>query len=101
MQKKGSVVVEGIRSREEVEHFRGYCEDFNLVEVFVPPEIPAQADGKRRRTGDPKSARGGQGQLLGRDLRELGWGMSEVIRGADVRISNEGDLDDLKRRVRS
>ena len=97
--KKGSVVVEGIRSREEVEHFRGYCRDFNLVEVFVPPEIRLKRMANRRRTDDPKSVREGRDKLVGRDLRELGWGMSEAIREADVRISNEGDLGDLKKHV--
>jgi dephospho-CoA kinase len=35
-----------------------------------------------------------------RDARERGWGLEEVIRAADVRIVNEGSLQDFYENVR-
>ncbi len=35
-----------------------------------------------------------------RDARELGWGLGDVVRSEDVRILNEGSLDDFYEHVR-
>jgi len=99
--KKGLVVVEGIRSREEIELFKEYFADFQLVEIFVPLDIRLKRMAERKRSDDPKSAREGKEHLTLRDRRELGWGMSEAVREATVRINNDSNLDDLRRRIKS
>jgi len=37
--------------------------------------------------------------VASRDARELGWGMGEAIRAADLRIYNVGSVDDLEQQI--
>jgi hypothetical protein len=34
-----------------------------------------------------------------RECRELGWGMSEAMNTAELKLRNDGSLDDLRRNV--
>lgn len=143
------VVVDGIRSIDEVDYFREAADRFHLIEVFTTPQARLQRIAARGRTddvsvksrsGDLTSAsstatggdadagdailgsedlpceedlpdvrivssccsdlRGAAESLERRECRELGWGMQEAIRAADVRISSDGTLEDFQRRIR-
>ena len=93
------VVVEGIRSRSEVDLFRESSDDFELVEVFVPDEIRLDRIASRGRSDDATD-RDLAKAVADRDARELSWGMGEAIRAADLRIENAGGVEEFRGRVR-
>ena len=93
------VVIEGIRSKEEVDFFREKSSDFRLIEIWVPDDIRMRRIAARGRSddfcgADPKEA------MDKRDAREMGWGMGDAIKSADTRIENDESLEDLKEKVR-
>ncbi len=90
------VVVDGIRSKAEVDFFREHAEDFHLIEVWTPPEARLNRVIARGRSDDASC---GSIALQKRDCRELGWGMHEAILQADLRLSNDGDLLVFRRSV--
>ena len=93
---KDLVVIDGIRSKAEVDFFREHAKDFRLIEVWTPPEARLNRVLARGRSDD---ANGGSITLQKRDCRELGWGMNEAILQADLRLSNDGDLLIFKKSV--
>jgi dephospho-CoA kinase len=112
------VVVDGLRSKEEVESFRASSDDFHLVEIWAPTEARLKRIAARGRSDDvmtkvqiswdSKTVRSCQDGLSmttealeKRECRELGWGMCEAFKEADLRINNEGDLDEFRSKVAS
>jgi dephospho-CoA kinase len=93
------VVVEGIRSRSEVELFRESSDDFLLIEVYVPDEVRLARIASRGRSDDGND-RDLAKAVADRDARELGWGMGDAIRAADLRIENAGSVEEFEGRVR-
>ena len=113
---KDLVVVDGLRSKEEVEFFRKNSDDFRLVEVCASAESRLNRIANRGRSDDGNSEdETKQGSkiaiscndslqktadaLAKRECRELGWGMCEAFDEADLRIDNNGDLDEFKAKV--
>ena len=93
------VVVEGIRSKSEVDLFRESSNDFSLIEVFVPDEVRLARISSRGRSDDANESDLAKA-VADRDARELGWGMGEAIRAADLRIENAGSVAEFRGRVR-
>ncbi|MFC7156527.1 AAA family ATPase [Halomarina halobia] len=92
-----TVLVDGLRSDAEVEHFEDrFGERFTLVAVVAPFDLRAERVGAR---GRDNTDRGGE-SLAARDERELGFGMGAAIERADVTIENEGGLESFRARVR-
>jgi len=90
------VLVDGIRSVEEVEEFKRRFPNFTLIVIHASPKTRFQRLFERRRSDDPK----GWKTFMERDLRELDVGLGNVIATADYMIVNEGTKTRLKRRVR-
>jgi len=93
-------VIDGLRSKAEADFFRSHVDQFLLVEVWTPPEARLRRVAARGRSDDGNSENQAEA-LLKRDCRELGWGMNEAIREADVRVENKGNLEELRRSVQS
>jgi len=93
------VVVEGIRSKSEVDLFRKSSNGFSLIEVYVPDEVRLARIGSRGRSDDANES-GLAKAVASRDARELGWGMGEAIRAADLRIENSGRVEEFEGKVR-
>ena len=118
---KDLVVVDGLRSKEEVEFFRENSDDFRLVEVCASAESRINRIANRGRSDDANSEDADSGDepeqcskvvlssedrlqktagaLAKRECRELGWGMCEAFNEADLRIDNDGDLDEFMAKV--
>lgn len=113
---KDLVVVDGLRSKEEVEFFRNNTDDFMLVEVCAPAEARLNRIANRGRSDDANSEddieqtsdvvqscidrlQKTAKALAKRECRELSWGMCEAFNEADLRIDNNGDLDEFKAKV--
>ena len=87
------VVVDGIRSLEEVEAFREAYGDAVLLAVHASPFTRFTRLRDRGRKDDPVE----WDPFMERDKRELGFGLGSAISMADCMIINEGSLPSLKR----
>ena len=89
--KNGLVVIDGIRNYEEVETFRGAVHDVIVVALHAAPDVRYRRILTRHREDDPL----GLLHLRERDMRELEWGLGNVISMADVMYINEKDVKSL------
>lgn len=123
------VVVDGLRSREEVDFFRAHADEFHLVEVCAPAQARLKWLAARGRPDDPvKSCANDSKQMVAdgndidvdpkiiihckepdrqaaaaleqRECREMGWGMCEAMKVADMKLINNGSLDDFREDVK-
>jgi dephospho-CoA kinase len=107
---KEIVIVDGLRSVDEVDFFRSHAESFHLVQVCAPQNARLKWLKARGRADDPLVDRThpsclGPNQraaeaLKQRESRELGWGMNEAIMAADLKLRNDGSLDDFRKSVK-
>jgi dephospho-CoA kinase len=115
---KDLVVIDGIRSRDEVNFFRANSDHFQLIEVRAPPEARLKRLANRGRSDDANLANNSvSGSLIVRSCknsldevaeamerrkcRELSWGMCEAFKEADFFMDNNGSLDEFKSSVKS
>ena len=92
------VLVDGLRGRAELEVFReAFGADLSVVAVHASPKTRHERMLRRRRTDDAGSVEA----FHARDLRELSWGLGDVIATADVMLVNEGTLEDFRRQARA
>jgi cytidylate kinase len=115
-----TIIVDGLRSKAEADFFRAHSEEFHLVEIHAPGDSRLRWIMSRGRSDDPVHGGGDaagdevgdkdkissgpdNGQkvaaLAKRDGREQGWGICEAILEADLKLSNEGDLQSFRRSV--
>ena len=100
---KDVVVVDGLRSREEADFFRANADEFHLVEVCAPVKARLKWLAARGRPDDPSC---GEPESLAaaaleqRECREMGWGMCEAMKLADLKLINDGNLDDFREDVK-
>jgi len=92
------VLVDGLRGRAELDVFRrAFGDHLTVVAVHASPTTRYQRMMKRRRMDDAP----GNEAFRGRDIRELGWGLGEVIATADVMLVNEGSLEEFRGQARA
>jgi dephospho-CoA kinase len=89
------VLVDGIRSLNEIQEVKKNFPRFALIAVHSSPETRFGRLFRRKRSDDPK----GWEVFLERDLRELSVGQGNVIAIADYMIVNEGTLDEYKAEI--
>jgi dephospho-CoA kinase len=113
-----TVVVDGLRSKDEADFFRAHAEEFHLIEVCAPADARLKWLASRGRPDDPKGQddtdpmdpkvissclepdRRAAAALEARECRELSWGMSEAMKTADLKLRNDGSLQDFQRNVK-
>ena len=86
------VLVDGIRSLDEVDEFKRHFSNFSLIAAHSSPEARFQRLSRRKRSDDPN----GWNVFHERDLRELSVGQGDVIALADFMLVNEGTYDEFK-----
>jgi len=86
-----TVIVEGIRSEDEVRELRSRYEVVTIG-IYASPKTRFQRLLARGRSDDPKT----WDTFYDRDNRELNVGLCRVIALADVLLSNEGTIDELQ-----
>ena len=94
--KDNVIVVEGIRSPQEVDEFRKHFPNFTLVAIQVSPRTRFRRLFQRKRSDDPESWEA----FMERDLREVEVGVELAIASADHLIVNEGTRAQMKTRTR-
>jgi dephospho-CoA kinase len=93
---KQKVVVDGIRSLDEVEEFKKRFPKFSLIAIIASPETRFQRLYRRRRSDDAV----GWDVFHQRDMRELSVGLGNAIVMAEYTIINEETLDIAKNRAK-
>jgi len=94
--KSNIVIVDGVRSLQEVEEFKKHFKDFTLIAVHASPKTRFQRLFHRERTDAPRSWQ----TFTERDLRELNIGLGTVIAMADYMIINEGTKEQIRQKAR-
>ena len=102
------VVVDGLRSREEADFFRAHVDEFHLVEICAPAKDRLKWLAARGRPDDPgkiilpckEPDSLAAAALDQRECREMGWGMCEAMKIADLKLRNDGSLDDFRKDVK-
>jgi len=90
------VVIDGIRSRSEVNYFRTHLSDsFRLVAIIASDEIRHQRAKKRGRVDDSSDNQ----SIKQRDNREIQWGIEQVINESDIKIRNESSLASFRKKI--
>ncbi len=126
---KDLVVIDGLRSREEADFFRSHADEFHLVEVCAPAQARLKWLAARGRPDDPGKSQTNDGKNMSahgkendidpkiilhckepnrqaaaaleqRECREMGWGMCEAMKVADIKLRNDGNLDDFREDVK-
>lgn len=94
---KNFVIIDGLRSKDELEIFRKTFERILLLIIVASIETRLKRLSRRCRADDPKTLE----ELKKRDEVELNIGLREVINDKEgIKVENEGDLQELKRNVR-
>jgi dephospho-CoA kinase len=94
--KKSRVIIDGIRSLDEVEELKKHFPLFKLVAIHSSPQTRYRRLVKRKRSDDPSS----QKVFAKRDRRELQVGLGDVIAYADLMIINESKRETLEAEVK-
>lgn len=116
-----TVVVDGLRSREEADYFASQAEEFHLVEICAPAEERLRWLRARGRPDDPGSGLCGADELdqdekiisscgepdgqaaaalEQRECREMGWGMCQAMEAASLKLRNNGSLEEFRENAR-
>jgi len=91
------VVVDGIRSLEEVNYIKSSTNaEVFIVVVHASPKVRFARLLARGRSGDPKT----WDEFVKRDFKELSWGLGNVVALADKIMVNEGSIEEFKNKVR-
>jgi dephospho-CoA kinase len=93
---KDLVVVDGVRGIAEVTFFKEHFgDDFTLVFIDAPLEIRFERVTNRGRSDDMTDIEA----LKVRDERELGWGLEEAIKVADITVENTDTIDAFRNTI--
>jgi dephospho-CoA kinase len=89
------VLVDGIRGDTEIALFRKNFAGFTVISIDSSFEKRLARIAARARSDDFTTA----DALRNRDTRELGWGLGNALKMADLHLKNEGTLDEFTRDV--
>ncbi|MHA1266745.1 MAG: AAA family ATPase [Candidatus Helarchaeota archaeon] len=93
--KTNFVVIEGLRSYEEVEFYRSRLKKFIILAIHASPKTRYQRIRIRQRSDDGQDYR----TFIERDNREIKAGIAKIIALADIMIVNEKDVEILKQQI--
>lgn len=93
-----TAIVDGVRNIEEVDLFKGkFGDDFILINIEANDNDRLERIRKRGRADDKLMD---VDALRVRDERELGWGMGESIKRADLTIENNSTVEEFREKVK-
>jgi dephospho-CoA kinase len=91
------LIIDGIRNIEEIETFeKELGNNFLLIAIQVTEEVRYKRAMNRGRKDDSKDLK----LIKERDKRELSWGLGNVIASADIVITNQGSINEFKKRIK-
>ncbi len=94
--KRTPIFIDGIRSMAEVRVFRKYW-GFPVIAIVADDQLRYQWIGNRARMDDSRK----KSDIEERDLREIGFGLKEVIKDADYTVNNNSSIADLQIKIKT
>jgi dephospho-CoA kinase len=94
--KNKKVVIDGIRSVDEIAEFKKEYPNFKIIGIYSSPNTRFNRLKKRGRSDDPKTWK----MFRKREKRELQVGLGEVLATVDFMITNEGSKRELQKKVK-
>ena len=90
-------VIDGCRSLDEMSLFREkFGKDSILIAIEAPADLRFKRLQQRGRSDAPQTIE----EFKERDLREIGWGLADLIKCADDTIVNDGSLESFHEKVK-
>ena len=86
------IIIDGIRSLNELNHFKQNCSNFTLIAIHSSSEIRYKRLNQRGRSDDPKDRK----IFQERDMRELNIGLGHVIALAEYIVINDQEKEKTK-----
>ena len=97
MQSTSKIVIDGVRNFEEIDFFKKMLgADFIVIAIEVSDKTRYKRAMKRGRKDDSKNLE----LVKKRDRREINWGLDKVIASADIVISNEGEIEKFRKKIK-
>lgn len=97
LNKQSTVIIDGIRSQEEVSLFKKeFGDNFKLIAIIAHQRIRYERARNRKREDDASDME----IFIKKDKLETNWGIEEAIKLADYTIKNEGTKEEFKANVR-
>ena len=93
--RENTVIIDGLRSYEEVDFFQKNLEKFFIIAIHSSPRTRYRRIKRRRRYDDAHNFKA----FKERDLREINAGIAKIIALADIMFVNEGRIRQLKQRI--
>jgi dephospho-CoA kinase len=90
------ILVDGLRSLNEVDIFKANFANFKLLAVHAAPEVRFVRLSQRGRSDDPKTFE----VFHERDMRELGVGLGNAIAMAEHILINDNSMESFKAQVK-
>ena len=95
--KEDCIVIDGIRNSEEIDLFKKELgSNFIVIAITASDKIRKKRILARGRKDDSKEIK----DIEERDRRELGWGLGDVIKYADIEIVNEGNMEEFHEAIK-
>lgn len=91
----GAIVVNGVRSREEIEEFRKHF-NFKLIAIAAPIRVRFERILKRGRRDDPRK----YSDFLWSESMERHWGLARAVAMADYAVQNRGSRSACEEKIR-
>ncbi len=88
----GDVVIDGCRSRYELEYFEKNLDNIITVGVEASRETRFNRLSRRGREDDPDTF----DDFVKREERELGWGLKEAMDNTQIKLNNDGGLEEFR-----
>jgi dephospho-CoA kinase len=88
------VLIDGLRSLDELNLFKKHFSRFTLIAIHSSPETRYKRLNHRGRSDDPKDRK----LFQERDIRELNVGLGHVIAMTDYLLINEFSIEEIKNR---
>ncbi|MFW9946388.1 MAG: AAA family ATPase [Candidatus Odinarchaeota archaeon] len=89
------IFIDGIRSITEVEIFRKHWK-FPLIEIAAKDKLRYKRIAQRERSDDSKIFT----EIIERDRREIGFGIIDVLKKANYKITNNSTIKRLEKKTR-
>ncbi|MDG6218281.1 MAG: AAA family ATPase [Candidatus Thermoplasmatota archaeon] len=93
---KPLVVIDGIRSIEELNYLRTHLSDSFLLIAITSPDILRHERAKKRKREDDSIQ---DSDIQERDNREKQWGIETVMASADQTICNDSTLESFREKI--
>jgi len=96
LKKSPTLVIDGVRNKEEIDYFRKKLgNEFLVIAIDAPDNLRRKRALSRKRTDDSTEIK----DLEERDQREIKWGLKNVIALADIVLTNNGSLKEFQKQV--